>query len=86
LSYDEIRTRLVQEGTRFMDEPRTRIAFTGDAAADALVNDLDTYPHGIRSRLRDGPADQGEKAWLIPYAFRRSSGTSRSQALRAAGC
>jgi hypothetical protein len=63
-----VRDRLVEHGRKLFDDEKEKlIEFTGDSAADALLNDLGTYPHAfVLACLMDRQMKYG-RAWLIPY-------------------
>lgn len=63
-----IRDRLVEKGRSLFEAPKEKlIEFTGDPAADALLNDLDTHPHAFVLACLMDRQMRYKKAWLVPY-------------------
>jgi len=56
-------------------DPRLPIPFTHDQEADALLNDLERYPHAFVLACVMDRQVKAEKAWRIPYAFKQRSGS-----------
>jgi len=67
MNENTIRDRLVQRGQMLFDAPKQPIEFTRVAEADALVNDLENYPHAFVLACVMDRQMRAEKAWLIPY-------------------
>lgn len=83
MSADAIRDRLLAWGRELFDAPRKPFPFTNNAEADALLNDLDGYPHAfVLASVMDRQI-KAEKAWLIPHRIRERRGTFEFDALRA---
>ena len=58
---------LVQRGEELLARPFQPIEFTGHGRADALLNDLEYFPHGyVLACLMDRQIS-ADRAWLIPY-------------------
>lgn len=61
---------LLREGKKHFIAARSLIQFTGNSAADELLNDLERHPHAfVLACLMDRQV-KAEKAWLIPYHLR----------------
>jgi endonuclease III len=69
-----IRDRLVEHGEALFNGPKQLIQFTKVAEADALLNDLDTYPHAFVLACVMDRQVKAEKAWLIPYRISEKLG------------
>lgn len=70
-----LRDRLVEEGNRRLEAPRTPIRFTDVPEANKLLNDLGAHPHAfVLASLADRqmPAKQ---AWLVPHLVRERFGS-----------
>lgn len=77
----QIRGRLVARGEAILNAPRGPVPFAKSAAADALLNDLDNYPHAFVLACVMDRQIKAEKAWLIPYAISERLGTFSFDAL-----
>lgn len=62
-----IRDRLVERGRKLFHAPKEPIQFTKEPDADALLNDLENYPHAFVLACIMDQQIRTEKAWLIPY-------------------
>ena len=62
-----IRDRLVEHGRKLFNAPWQPIQFTKDPNADALLNDLENYPHAFVLACVMDRQIKAERAWLIPY-------------------
>ena len=62
-----IRDRLVEHGRKLFDAPRQSIQFTKEHNADALLNDIENYPHAFVLACVMDRQIKAERAWLIPY-------------------
>jgi endonuclease-3 len=62
-----IRDRLVEHGWELFHAPKMPVRFTGLPEADALLNDLNVYPHAFVLACVMDRQIKAEKAWLIPY-------------------
>ena len=69
-----IRHRLVQKGRALFHAPRQLIQFTGNPNADALLNDLATFPHAFVLACLMDRQIKAEKAWLIPLRISEKVG------------
>ena len=70
-----IRDRLVEKGRNLFEARKEeRIEFTGNPAADALLNDLGTHPHAFVLGCLMDRQMRYKKAWLIPYTISQRSG------------
>lgn len=77
-----IRDRLVGYGRRLLDAPRQPIEFTKNSKADALLNDLENYPHAfVLASIMDRQI-KAERAWLIPYRISEEIGGFSMDLLR----
>ena len=57
---------LIKEGNNFLSKPQKLIDFTGDKAADRLLNNLRCYPHAyVLACIMDRQINT-ERAWMIP--------------------
>ncbi len=66
---------LVRKGRELFDKPRELVSFTGDAKSDALLNDLDNYPHAFVLACIMDRQIPAERAWAIPEKINRALGT-----------
>ena len=62
-----IRDRLVERGQTLFRAPKQLIQFTQVAEADAMLNDLENYPHAFVLACVMDRQIKAERAWLIPY-------------------
>lgn len=69
-----IRDRLVARGWEVFRAPRQLVPFTGHPQADALLNDLENYPHAFVLACIMDRQIKAEKAWLIPYQISEKIG------------
>ena len=76
-----IRDRLVEHGETLFSAPKQLIQFTKVAEADALLNDLDTYPHAFVLACVMDRQVITKKAWLIPYRISDKLGGFSIEAL-----
>lgn len=77
-----IRDRLVQLGQRELDTPKSIYAFTSNADANALVNDLEHYPHAFLIACIADRQIPAERAWLLPALLRERLGSFEFSKLR----
>lgn len=71
---EAIHDRLVARGTALFKAPKKPIAFTKDAQADALLNDLEKHPHAFVLACVMDRQVKAERAWLIPHLISRKIG------------
>lgn len=77
-----IRDRLVEKGRILFEAPKVKlIEFTGDPAADDLLNDLDTRPHAFVLACLMDRQMRYKKAWMVPYKFSQQLGGFSIEAL-----
>ncbi len=67
MNENRIRNRLVDHGQTLFRTPKQIIQFTKVPEADALLNDLNEYPHAFVLACIMDRQVKAEKAWLIPY-------------------
>jgi endonuclease-3 len=70
-----IRDKLRERSEKLLEEPRKPIAFTGDKNADALLNDIEHYPHAFVLACLMDRQWQAEKCWQVPYRFAERTGS-----------
>jgi endonuclease-3 len=70
-----IRERLVEHGQILFRASKEFKEFTGNPAADALLNDLDKHPHAFVLACVMDRQVKAERAWLIPYRISERLGT-----------
>ena len=56
-------------------QPRKIVPFTGDAAADGLLNDIENYPHAFVIACLMDRQWQAEKCWSVPYRLKERLGS-----------
>ncbi len=61
----EIRDRLVERGETLFNAPQQPIQFTKSAPADALLNNLEEFPHAFVLACLMDQQVKAERAWLI---------------------
>ena len=69
-----ITERLVERGLKFFKAPRKTNQFTKDPDADALLNDIENYPHAFVLACIMDRQIKAERAWLIPYRISKKIG------------
>jgi endonuclease III len=75
MSTPQIRDKLVGLGEEILSRPYKPPEFTGNPEADALLNDLEQYPHAfVIACLMDRPM-KAEKCWMIPLLFGKRVGS-----------
>jgi len=60
---------LLEHGERVRSDPWTPVTFTGDARADALLNDIEHVPHAFVLACIMDRQIRAEKAWMVPFRF-----------------
>lgn len=78
-----IKVRLVEHGTRLFQAPKEFIRFTQHDEADALLNNLDEYPHAFVLACIMDRQIKAERAWMIPFQFQEKIGDFSMAALKA---
>ena len=63
----DIASILVSKGEAIFQAPPSIIKFTGNEAADELLNDIKNYPHAFVLACVMDKQIKAELAWLIPY-------------------
>src|ERR1700693_321473 len=77
-----IRDRLVEKGRSLFEASKEKlIEFTGDPAADALLNNLGTHPHAFVLACLMDRQMRYKKAWLVPYKISQQLGGFSIEAL-----
>lgn len=70
-----LRDRLVAQGTAELQEPRGHVSFTGEAAPDELINDIEGHPHAfVLAALVDRQVD-AKIAWRLPHKVEEHVGS-----------
>jgi endonuclease III len=67
MNVNNIRDILIEHGRMLFQAPKQLIQFTKVPEADALLNDLEMYPHAFVLACVMDRQIKAEKAWLIPY-------------------
>lgn len=70
----EVVNKLTKRGEELLAQPYQKIKFTGDTAADDLLNDLANCPHGFVLACIMDRQIRAERAWSIPYAVSKEIG------------
>jgi len=73
---------LITRGRRLFRAPGGPIQFTGQQAADRMLNDLERYPHALVIACIMTRQMRAERCWMVPYEFKRRVGTFQMQRLR----
>lgn len=68
-------TALLRRGRAIFNAPPTPIPFTGEAEADALLNDLRHYPHAFVLSCIVNLQVKAETAWRMPLELRNRIGS-----------
>ncbi len=74
MTKEAIVKELVAQGKRLLDSSSAFHEFTGNADADALLNDLERFPHAFVIGCIMDRQVKAERAWIIPYEFARVLG------------
>lgn len=82
---DGIGSKLIEKGRAILDGKRAFVEFTGDRAADELVNDLKHHPHAYLIACIMDRQIKAERAWRIPYELSHRLGTFEFDDLYALG-
>ncbi len=75
MSTSAIRDVLIKRGEELLAKPFKSVQFTGNADADALLNDLAEHPHAFVIACLMDRQWQAEKCWLVPYRFKQRLGS-----------
>jgi endonuclease III len=76
-----IQERLIEQGKVLFAAPPAFHRFTGDAAADNMMNDLASFPHAFVLGCVMDRQIKAEKAWVIPYKVKCGIGSFSMQSL-----
>lgn len=71
-SHDEILRILIELGHELHKKPREIVTFSLNPDADALLNDVENYPHFFVLGCVMDRQIKAEKAWVIPYRISQS--------------
>ena len=71
---EAIRSRLVKRGLDKYKAPPYFVEFTGDSEADAMINDLRTYPHAFVIACVANRQIKGELDWAVPHRLKQRLG------------
>jgi endonuclease III len=69
----DIKDRLVRKGLELFNSPAELVDFTGNDAADLLLNDFDNHPHAYVLACIMDRQIKAEKAWMIPYLISKKT-------------
>lgn len=75
MAQPSIRDILIKRGEEILSQPFRPIVFARHQEADALLNDLDRYPHAFVLACIMDRQIIAEKAWMIPYEFKERLGS-----------
>jgi uncharacterized HhH-GPD family protein len=81
MNEETVRQRLVERGETLLRARRQFKEFTGNVAADRLLNDLETHPHAFVLACVMDRQIKAEKAWIIPHRIAERLGTFSMQDL-----
>lgn len=81
MNVESIRDRLVERGQAVFRAPRQFVEFTRVPEADALLNDLEGYPHAFVLACVMDRQIKAERAWLIPFQISEKVGGLSVQTL-----
>lgn len=82
-STPSIVAQLLNEANRLFEGGSTLTHFTGNPDADALINDLENYPHALVIACIMDRQIKAEKAWMIPLRLSERLGNFRFATLGA---
>jgi len=74
MNKENIRDRLVEHGKKLFSAPSKPYPFSKHPEADALLNDLERFPHAFVLACIMDRQVKAEKAWLIPYRIMEKIG------------
>ncbi len=78
-----IRDILIKRGEELLAQPFKPVPFTANPDADALLNDLDHYPHAFVFACLMNRQWKAEKCWSAPFRFQERLGSFEFDALAA---
>jgi endonuclease III len=70
----QIRDRLVEHGKALFEAPKELVQFTKNPAADALLNDIEHFPHAYVLACIMDRQITAERAWMIPFKISQALG------------
>ena len=79
----EILSILTKKGEDILSRPVEFVNFSKNKDADILLNDLDHYPHAFVLACIMDRQIKAEKAWIIPYLFKKRAGSFEMDDLQA---
>lgn len=82
MNLQSIRDLLLRRGQELFHDPHQLRHFTNDPKANALLNDLEHYPHAFVLACVMDRQMKAERAWLIPYLFSQKIGNFEFEHLR----
>jgi uncharacterized HhH-GPD family protein len=82
MSATTIQDILKKRGEKLLAQPRKPSPFTGDANADALLNDIEHHPHAFVVACLMDRQWQAEKCWAVPYRLKERLGSFEFNDLR----
>ena len=71
---DEIQSRIVKTALTCLNKPLKAISFSGQTAADELLNDLDNYPHAFVFACLLDVQSRASEVWLTPNRLKERLG------------
>jgi len=72
---DIILSTLIQKGDDLLKKPFEKVKFTGNSAADNLLNVLQNYPHAFVLGCIMDRQIKAQKAWMVPYKIKTEVGS-----------
>lgn len=78
---EALRDRLVSEAKERLAKPQSHVQFTGDNAADELLNDLRGHPHAFVIACVMDRQVTARVAWAVPYKLGHRLGSVDFEAL-----
>lgn len=79
---NDVATRLVERGAELFGAPAKPVVFSGEADADALLNDLSGHSHAFVLACVMDRQIRAERAWAIPYRLSQALGDFSFRTLR----
>jgi len=80
---ENIAAILVQKSEGYVRAKRSHVEFSKNSDADALLNDLENYPHAFVLACIMDRQMKAERAWLIPYLVGQAVGGFSFERLQA---